>query len=206
MIDANKAAAGDTVAAKSAKRLGLSGFFYQRSNLVLAAVLTAVFGGYLLFVSIPQSASFAVSGNGPQSLGTSVGFNSTDVLAFLASRTEDMILGYIASNQIWDTLFALIYGVMYVVWLSVLFRPFAQRVAWLNLLPFGQVIFDWLENFALASLSSQYLTDGVVSSSLAQLASVSAMIKWVFSGVVTLSIAVGIVARITRAIKNRKRP
>ena len=206
MIDANKAAAGDTVAAKSAKRLGLSGFFYQRSNLVLAAVLTAVFGGYLLFVSIPQSASFAVSGNGPQSLGTSIGFNSADVLAFLASRTEDMILGYIASNQIWDTLFALIYGVMYVVWLSVLFRPFAQRVAWLNLLPFGQVIFDWLENFALASLSSQYLTDGVVSSSLAQLASVSAMIKWVFSGVVTLSIAVGIVARITRAIKNRKRP
>lgn len=206
MIDANKAAAGDTVAAKSAKRLGLSGFFYQRSNLVLAAVLTAVFGGYLLFVSIPQSASFAVSGNGPQSLGTSIGFNSTDVLAFLASRTEDMILGYIASNQIWDTLFALIYGVMYVVWLSVLFKPFAQRVAWLNLLPFGQVIFDWLENFALASLSSQYLTDGVVSSSLAQLASVSAIIKWVFSGVVTLSIAVGIVARITRAIKNRKRP
>lgn len=206
MIDANKAAAGDTVAAKSAKRLGLSGFFYQRSNLVLAAVLTAVFGGYLLFVSIPQSASFAVSGNGPQSLGTSIGFNSTDVLAFLASRTEDMILGYIASNQIWDTLFALIYGVMYVVWLSVLFKPFAQRVAWLNLLPFGQVIFDWLENFALASLSSQYLTDGVVSSSLAQLASVSAIIKWVFSGVVTLSIAVGIVARITRVIKNRKRP
>lgn len=206
MIDANKAAAGDTVAAKSAKRLGLSGFFYQRSNLVLAAVLTAVFGGYLLFVSIPQSASFAVSGNGPQSLGTSIGFNSTDVLAFLASRTEDMILGYIASNQIWDTLFALIYGVMYVVWLSVLFKPFAQRVAWLNLLPFGQVIFDWLENFALASLSSQYLTDGVVSSSLAQLASVSAIIKWVFSGVVTLSIAVGIVARVTRAIKNRKRP
>ena len=206
MIDANKAAAGDTVAAKSAKRLGLSGFFYQRSNLVLAAVLTAVFGSYLLFVSIPQSASFAVPGNGPQSLGTSIGFNSTDVLAFLTSRTEDMILGYIASNQIWDTLFALIYGVMYVVWLSVLFRPFAQRVAWLNLLPFGQVIFDWLENFALASLSSQYLTDGVVSFSLAQLASVSAMIKWVFSGVVTLSIAVGIVARVTRAIKNRKRP
>ena len=206
MVDANKAAGANTAPAKPGKRGGLSGFFYQRSNLVLAAVLTAVFGGYLLFVSIPQSASFAVPGNDPQSLGTSIGFNSADVLAFLGSRTEDMILGYIASNQIWDTLFALIYGVMYVVWLSVLFRPFAHRVAWLNLLPFGQVIFDWLENFALASLSSQYLTDGVVSSSLAQLASVSAMIKWVFSGVVTLSIAVGIVARVTRAIKNRKRP
>jgi len=206
MVDANKATAGNGVPAKPVKRVGLSGFFYQRSSLLLAVLLTAVFGGYLLFVSIPQSASFAAPGSGPQSLGTSIGFDSSDVLAFLASRTEDMILGYIASNQIWDTLFALIYGVMYVVWLSVLFRPFAHRVAWLNLLPFGQVIFDWLENFALASLSSQYLTDGVVSSSLAQLASVSAMIKWVFSGVVTLSIAVGIVARITRAIKNRKRP
>ena len=86
MIDANKAAAGGTVAAKSAKRLGLSGFFYQRSNLGLAAVLTAVFGSYLLFVSIPQSASFAVPGNGPQSLGTSIGFNSTDVLAFHRPR------------------------------------------------------------------------------------------------------------------------
>ena len=206
MVDANKATAGNGVPAKPVKRVGLSGFFYQRSSLLLAVLLTAVFGGYLLFVSIPQSASFEVPGSGPQSLGTSIGFDSSDVLAFLASRTEDMILGYIASNQIWDTLFALIYGVMYVVWLSVLFKPFAQRVAWLNLLPFGQVIFDWLENFALASLSSQYLADGVVSSSLAQLASVSAMVKWVFSGVVTLSIAVGIVARVIRAIKNRKRP
>ena len=82
MVDANKPTAGNSLPAKSIKRVGLSGFFYQKSNLVLAALLTAVFGGYLLFVSIPQSASFAAPGSGPQSLGTSIGFDSSDVLAF----------------------------------------------------------------------------------------------------------------------------
>jgi hypothetical protein len=92
---------------------------------------------------------------------------------------------------------------MYVVWVSVLFKPYSQKVGILNLLPFGQVIFDWVENFSLSALSSQYLADGTISSSMAMLASTSSAIKWGFSLLVYAVIAVGIVMRIAGAVKRR---
>jgi hypothetical protein len=110
---------------------------------------------------------------------------------------------YINFNQVWDTLFGLIYGVMYVAWVSLLFKPYSHKFGILNLLPFGQVVFDWVENFALAALSNQYLADGSISSSTALLASTASGIKWVFSLLVYGVILVGIVMRIVRALKLR---
>jgi hypothetical protein len=114
-----------------------------------------------------------------------------------------MISDYVNFNQVWDSLFGLIYGVMYVVWVSLLFKPYSQRVGILNLLPFGQVVFDWLENFSLATLSNQYLADGTISSSTALFASTASTIKWVFSLLVYGVILVGIVLRIGGALKRR---
>jgi hypothetical protein len=65
------------------------------------------------------------------------------------------------------------------------------------------VLFDWLENFSLASLSNQYLADGTISSSTALLASTASGIKWVFALLVYGVILVGIVARIVGALKRR---
>ena len=110
---------------------------------------------------------------------------------------------YINFNQVWDTLFGLICGVMYVAWVSLLFRPYSHKFGILNLLPFGQVVFDWVENFALAALSNQYLADGSISSSTALLASTASAIKWAFSLLVYGVILVGIVMRIVRALKLR---
>jgi hypothetical protein len=180
-----------------------SWFFYAKSNLVTALVATAVFAAYLVVVLTGKGAAFAVADSSVRSLGTSLGFGQAEILAFLTERSDQMILAYIEFNQVWDTLFGLIYGVMYVVWVSVLFKPYSQKVGILNLLPFGQVIFDWVENFALSALSSQYLADGTISSSVALLASTSSAIKWGFSLLVYVVIVVGIVMRIVGAVKRR---
>jgi hypothetical protein len=132
-----------------------------------------------------------------------LGFGQAEILAFLAERSDQMINAYINFNQVWDSLFGLIYGVMYVVWVSILFKPYSQKVGILNLLPFGQVLFDWLENFALATLSKQYLADGTISSSTALLASTSSTIKWIFSLLVYGVMLVGIIMRIVGALKRR---
>jgi hypothetical protein len=182
-----------------------SRFFYSRSNLVTALLATAVFAAYLVVVLTGKGTAFAVADSSVQSLGTSLGFGQAEILAFLAERSDPMILAYVQFNQVWDTLFGLIYGVMYVVWVSVLFKPYSQKVGILNLLPFGQVIFDWIENFALAALSSQYLADGTVSSSIALLASTTSAIKWGFSLLVYVVIVVGIVVRIVGAVKRRSK-
>ena len=180
-----------------------SQFFYTKSKLVTALLATSVFAGYLLFFLTGKGKAFEVANSSIKSLGTSLGFGQVEILAFLAERSDQMINAYINFNQVWDSLFALIYGVMYVVWVSILFKPYSQKIALLNLLPFGQVFFDWLENFALATLSKQYLADGTISSSTSLIASTSSTIKWIFSLLVYGVILVGAVMRIAGALKKR---
>ena len=180
-----------------------SQFFYTESNLITALLATSVFAGYLLFFLTGKGKAFEVANSSVKSLGTSLGFGQVEILAFLAERSDQMINAYINFNQVWDSLFALIYGVMYVAWVSILFRPYSKKVGVLNLLPFGQVFFDWLENFALATLSKQYLADGTISSSTSLLASTSSTIKWIFSLLVYGVILVGAVMRIAGALKKR---
>lgn len=182
-----------------------SRFFYAKSNLVIGLLATSVFAGYLVVVLTGVGTTFAVADSSVRSLGTSLGFGEAEILAFLSERSDQMILAYIEFSQIWDTLFGLIYGVMYVVWVSVLFKPYSQKVGILNLLPFGQVVFDWVENFSLSALSSQYLADGTISSSMALLASTSSAIKWGFSLLVYAVIVVGIAMRIAGAVKRRSK-
>ena len=182
----------------------LSHFFYQNSGLVITIFFTIVFIGYLFFIMMGKAAGFELTDSNMKSLGALFGFNHADVIAFLAARTDEMINAYINFNKVWDTLFGLIYGLMYVIWMSVLFKPYAQKVGFLNLLPFAQVLFDWLENYALASLANQYLIDGLISSPVAKLASAFCMFKWVCSGFTFTLILVGIILMIAQAIKNRK--
>ena len=180
-----------------------SQFFYTKTKLVTALLATSVFAGYLLFFLTGKGKAFEVANSSINSLGTSLGFGQVEILAFLAERSDQMINAYINFNQVWDSLFALIYGVMYVAWVSILFRPYSKKVGVLNLLPIAQVLFDWLENFSLATLSKQYLADGTISSSTALIASTSSSIKWVFSLLVYGVILVGAVMRIAGVLKKR---
>ena len=182
-----------------------SEFFYAKSTLVTALIATAAFAGYTVLVLSGQGKAFEVANSSIKSLGTSLGFGQAEILAFFAERSAGQISAYITFNQVWDSIYGVIYGVMYVVWVSVLLKPYSQKVGILNLLPFGQVLFDWLENIGLATVSSQYLADGTISSTTAQLASTASSIKWAFALLVYGVILVGIVARIAGALKGRSK-
>ena len=181
----------------------VSGFFYAKSTLVTALLATAIFAGYTVLILSAQGKAFEVANSSVRSLGTSLGFGQAEVLAFLAERSVEQVTAYIAFNQVWDSLFGVIYGVMYVTWVSLLLKPYSLKVGLLNLLPFGQVLFDWLENVSLAALSNEYLAGGTISSSTALFASTASSIKWVFALLVYGVILVGIVARIVGALKRR---
>jgi len=181
----------------------VSGFFYAKSTLVTALLATAIFAGYTVLILSAQGKAFEVANSSVRSLGTSLGFGQAEVLAFLAERSVEQVTAYITFNQVWDSLFGVIYGVMYVAWVSVVFKPYSLKVGLLNLLPFGQVLFDWLENVSLAALSNEYLAGGTISSSTALVASTASSVKWVFALLVYGVILVGIVARIVGALKRR---
>ena len=183
--------------------IGASQFFYQKSNFITAILATVIFIGYLLLVMMDKGAGFEVADSNIRSLGTSFGFDKVDVIAFLSIRSDEMVTAYITFNQVWDVLFGVIYGVMYVVWVSVLFKPICDKVGRLNLVPVLQVIFDWLENYELALLAHQYLSDGMISASNANLASVFSMLKWACSGLTYTLILIGIILMIMRAVANK---
>ncbi len=193
------------MSSKSGPLRRASEFFYAKSTLVTALMATTIFVGYTLLVLSGQGKAFEVASSTIRSLGTSLGFGQAEILAFFAERTAEQIAAYITFNQVWDTLYGVIYGVMYVVWASVLLAPYSQKVGMLNLLPFGQVLFDWLENVGVSGLASQYLADGTISSTTAQFASTASSIKWTFALLVYGVILVGIVARIARALKGRSK-
>jgi hypothetical protein len=176
-------------------------FFYQNSNLKVVFLITAIFMGYLILVMIPKATGFEIPSSNVKSLGASFGFDQADIIAFFNTRTDAMIDAYINFNQVWDTLFGLIYGLMNVVWVSVLYKPFFDKVGSINLIPLVQVLFDWLENYTLGTLAQQYSVDGTITSSTAELASAFCMIKWTCSGLTYILILVGIILLIVRFFK-----
>lgn len=182
---------------------GISQFFYQNSNLVTGVSLTIIFIGYLVLVMMGKGAAFEVADSNMRSLGTSFGFDQADIHAFLSARSKEMITAYITFNQVWDVLFGVIYGLMYVVWVSVLLKPLSHKVGGLNLVPFLQVLFDWLENYQLALLANQYLNDGMISPANAKLASVFSMFKWACASLTYILILIGIILMIRRAVKRK---
>lgn len=168
-----------------------SQFFYENSTLKVAILFTALFVIYLVLVMTRQAIGFDIPNSNVRSLGMTFGFGESDILAFFQSRTNKMISAYVNFNLVWDSIFALIYGVMYAVWLSVLLKKSSGKFGILNLVPFLQVLFDWLENYSLAFLAQQYLSDGAMTPYVVGLSSYFVMIKWVFSGLTYFTIILG---------------
>ena len=184
----------------------LSQFFYQNATIFNAVLATVGFIAYLLLVMTSKATGFETEASSIRSLGTTFGFDQTDIIAFLSARTEEMIASYIIFNQVWDVLFGVIYGIMYMIWLSVIFKQFSHKLGRLNLVPVMQVAFDWLENYELAIVANQYLVEGSISPVNAQLASIFSMIKWGFSGMTYVLISLGLVLLVYRFIQKGRYP
>ncbi|MAV99141.1 MAG: hypothetical protein CML81_04975 [Rhodobiaceae bacterium] len=181
----------------------ISKFFYNKSSFIIASLATIVFLAYLINVLDPKSAPFEIIDEMPKSLGTMFGFGETEILIYLSIRTNEMIQSYINFNLIWDSLFGVLYGTMYTLWLSYLYRPFHNKLRSINLLPFAQVLFDWIENLNLALISNNYLKTETIQPLYSQFASYSNIIKWIISLLVILLIIIGLVLSIMGFIKKK---
>ena len=176
----------------------LSQFFYRCSNFYLAISITLVWQFFLYFVFIDKALEFQVPNANVQSLGTAFGFDETKISDFLTSRSEEKIKYYIELLQIWDMIFALIYGIIFMVWLSFLLKHHQSGLGRLNLFPLNQVFFDFMENIELSVICNQYLLDGTFSSGSAQRASIYCMIKWTCYAFTIGLIVIGLILFIFR--------
>lgn len=163
--------------------------------------MTAITFGFIYFVLIDAAKCFEIADSSIKSLGTSFGFSFDMVKDFFAARITEKIECYVELNLIWDNIFAILYGLMYIFWTSLALKPYAAKAKLLNLVPAVQVIFDWLENFSLISIANTYLTEHQIPASEVSLASVFTMIKWSCFVLVFALIIIGVVLRIIKYIK-----
>lgn len=105
----------------------LSTLFYTKTNWVYSLVAFLATFVYLYLVMIPKSEVYATAGEEQIALATSFGFDTELVRSFLEPLNVAQLEAYISFNLIWDNIFALIYGVMYTFWLSLLFKPWAAN-------------------------------------------------------------------------------
>lgn len=155
---------------------------------------------YAQFVLGFNSKCFYVE-EGVNSLGLLMGYDVHDVLAFFELRTTGQLVCYREFVRLYDSVFPVIYTVMYVFWLRFLLPKW--RV--LLIFPLVHMLLDWSENYFEILMIDAYLMKSDLTEGLVAMASNLTIAKWLLSGATYLLILSGFYLRIRYLIKKIRR-
>ena len=182
----------------------LSQFFYKRSTLIVGIIATVVSFGFLFLVVTDQGKCFEVEGGEGRSLGLNLWYTMEMVQQFFSERTDAMLRCYQNFGLVWDNLFAVTYGVMNVVWISLLFSSRSTKFGLFNLFPFLQTIMDFVENFMLGNMARSHIEGEVISEFNVTMSAGFTLSKWLVYGIVMTMMLVGIVLKIAEVVNRKK--
>jgi hypothetical protein len=166
-------------------------YFKNNRNLYLAIVFTLVFFLYLTYILVPFSSYFKLDA-GANSLGISFSYTLEMVQKFFESRTQEQLLYYREFLQIWDTIFAFIYTLMYASWIVY----FLNNKRLFLIIPILCMIADWVENYLEILMLESYLNSSPISEQLVSLGSGINSFKWILSSITYLIILAGIILKV----------
>ena len=107
---------------------------------------------------------------------------------FFELRTLGQLLCYSQFLQIWDTIFAFVYTLMYASWIMYFFKN--NRL--FLIIPILAMIADWAENYVESLMLKTYLNSSSISETLVSLGSGINSFKWSLSILTYLLILIGI--------------
>lgn len=157
--------------------------------LAILATLSMVFYAQLVLGHYSQCFRVADAAN---SMGLSLGYSVEDVLAFVQVRSHQQLTCYIEFLRIWDSIFPLLYTLMYAFWIIFLFAKWR----YLLILPIVRMISDWTENYVEISFIKHYLQNGVLDESLISTGSLVTTVKWSLSIPIYALLIYGIIRKI----------
>ena len=141
-----------------------------------------ILGHYSHCFSIPNSSN---------SLGLTFGYNINTVQHFFQIRSNEQLYCYAHFIRVWDTIFPLLYTLMYSLWFVYLFKKWRLVL----LFPILHMFSDWIENYVELLMLEGYLNTNALSESLVSLGSGITILKWSLS-IVTYSIIIfGIITK-----------
>jgi hypothetical protein len=186
----------------------LSDFFYKKANWKTCIFFTVAMVAYAALVLGGKSACFQDQlPEGFKVLGLKTGYSQAYVEKLFGAMDESGLLCYRNLILIWDNIFPVLYGVMYIFWLSLIFKNTAvinSRFRLINLYPLIPVFLDWTENFFELGLTDNYLAFETVTGSQVQIASIISQMKWGGSTLNYFIILTGLILLIIEWIKQRK--
>jgi len=164
----------------------------SRKRVFLAFGLTLTFLLFTAGVYAPHGACFDTGGE-VKSLGLLWAYDTEAVVRFFESLDATQLACYGEFLQIWDMLFAALYGLFYASWIGVLFG----RARWFSLLPVAAaMMLDWMENLLEIQMIHQFAQGEVVSAVFVDVGSVLNSAKWVATTLIFVVLVVGVVQKI----------
>ena len=174
-------------------------YFNKNQILYLAIGFTIVFSFYLIYILAPFSSCFKLDA-GVNSLGLSFSYSLEMVQKFFESRTQEQLLCYSEFLQIWDTIFAFVYTLMYASWIIYFFNN--KRL--LLIIPVLCMIADWAENYVELIMLKTYLNSGIISETIVSIGSGINSFKLILSSITYLIILIGIIIKIKTVLTKPK--
>ena len=174
-------------------------YFKKNRTLYLAIGFTIVFFFYITYILAPFSSCFKLD-TGANSLGLSFSYSFEMVQKFFESRNQDQLLCYSEFLQIWDSIFAFAYTLMYASWIVYFFNN--KRL--LLIIPILCMIADWTENYVELIMLKTYLSSGPISETYVSIGSGINSFKLILSSITYLIILIGIIIKLKTVLKKPK--
>ena len=183
----------------------LSDFFYAKTNGWVCLLLTGVMVIYASLVLGGTSADFQSQlPEGMKVLGLKTGYSYEYALNLFQALDPEGLQSYQRFILRWDVIFPLIYGAMYLAWVSLLYKKVSFRFSftkYLNLFPLVLIVLDWKENFFENRLVNQFLQTGSLMERDVAIASFFNQVKWSGSMINYLILIVGVILFFKKMIR-----
>ena len=165
----------------------------------LAIFSTILMVVYAQFVLGHYSQCFSID-NATNSLGLYFGYTIDEVLAFVELRSVQQLKCYIIFLKIWDTIFPVLYTLMYVFWIVYLIKKWN----YLLIIPIFHMILDWIENAIEISMIEWYINTASLSENLVSMGSLITTLKWFSSFLIYGILLYGIILNLRRFLSAQK--
>ena len=171
----------------------------KKRTLYLAIASTITMFLYAQLILGHYSSCFSISGTS-NSLGLSFGYNISIVQHFFEIRTTEQLNCYSQFIRVWDTIFPILYTLMYSLWFVYLFKKWRL----LLMIPIVHMCSDWIENYVELLMLEAYMNPNTLSEDLVSLGSGVTILKWSLSFVTYSIIIFGIITKLKLFITSPK--
>ena len=171
--------------------------FQKNKNFYLAIGSTVLFILYIVFFLRDISSCFFIE-DGNRSLGLSFYYTKEMVQNFFEIRNQEQLVCYNEFLIFWDIIFAVIYTLMYSLWIALLLKKII-----LLIIPFLAMICDWAENYSEILMLEMYLKSDFISENLVIIGSGINSSKWIFFYLTYLLILMGLILKIKNYFKRK---